>query len=153
MVVNLSIETVIIRHIKENFKKCSLTPLESRSQFLFLTSNHTIYDGTNHILLTVDAPVLKAEDKGPLLLLDATWKLLPEVAACVIGKPIYRSLPKDIITAYPRRSADGSDPNGGLASIEALFIAKLIMGERDESLLDQYYWKELFLKNLPERYR
>jgi pre-rRNA-processing protein TSR3 len=40
------------------------------------------------------------------------------------------------------------DPLGGLASVEALFLARLLLGERDESLLEDYYWKTEFLKNL-----
>jgi len=111
------------------------------------------YDGTGHIVLAVDAPLLSDKDQGILLLLDSTWKLLPKLEACVTGIPIYRSLPRDILTAYPRKSLDGSDPSNGLASVEALFVARMIMGDRDESLLDRYYWKDQFLSMLPTRYQ
>lgn len=149
----MTIQTVVIRHKKENFKKCSLTPLEDRENILFLTAPDLDFNGTNHIVLAVDAPVLSQEDQGTLLLLDATWRLLPQVQACVSGTPIYRSLPKDIVTAYPRKSSDGSDPSNGLASVEALYIAHLMMGHRDDSLLDHYYWKTQFLDSLPKHYR
>ena len=149
----MSIKTVVIRHKKENFKKCSLTPLEGRSDISFLLSTDLVYDATDHIVLAVDAPLLSDRDHGTLLLLDATWKLLPQLESCLRGQPIYRSLPRDILTAYPRKSSDGSDPSNGLASVEALFIARLIMGDRDESLLEQYYWKDDFLRLLPSRYR
>ena len=56
------------------------------------------------------------------------------------------------MTDYTTKSPDGSDPTNGLASVEALFIARLIMGDRDESLLDRYYWKDAFLDGLPDRY-
>ena len=149
----LSVQTVVIRHKKENFKKCSLTPLVGRPEILFLISQDLEYDGTGHIVLTVDAPILSAQDQGTLLLLDATWRLLPQLESCVTGAPIYRSLPRDIMTAYPRKSPDGSDPSNGLASVEALFIARLLMGDRDETLLDDYYWRDEFLSALPARYQ
>jgi hypothetical protein len=37
---------------------------------------------------------------------------------------------------------------GGLASVEALYLAKLMLGERDDRLLDTYYWRVGFLENL-----
>ena len=76
----MSIKTVVIRHKKENFKKCSLTPLEGRSDISFLLSTDLVYDATDHIVLAVDAPLLSDRDHGTLLLLDATWKLLPQPA-------------------------------------------------------------------------
>lgn len=149
----MSIETVVIRHKKEKFSKCSLTPLQGRPEILFLVSTNLQYEATDHIVLSVDAPLLSNQDHGTLLLLDATWKLLPQLESCLMGKPIYRSLPRDLITAYPRKSSDGSDPSNGLASVEALYMARLIMGDRDESLLDQYYWKSDFLRLLPSRFK
>ena len=80
-------------------------------------------------------------------------KLLPQVEACVSGTPICRSLPKDIVTAYPRKTPDGSDPSNGLASVEALYMARLLMGDRDDTLLDDYYWKTKFLSALTEDYK
>ena len=143
----------MIRHKKENFKKCSLTPLEHRDDISFFLSADLVYDVTDQIVLTVDAPLLSEKDQGTLVLLDATWRLLPQLKSCLLGRPIYRSLPRDLVTAYPRRSSDGSDPSNGLASVEALFVARLIMGDRDESLLSQYYWKDEFLRLLPDRFR
>ena len=150
--IHLSIETVVIRHKKENFKKCSLTPLEGRSEMSFFLSTNLEYNADQHIVLAVDAPLLSEKDEGTLLILDATWKLLPQLHSCLTGTPIYRSLPKEIKTAYPRKSPDGSDPSNGLASVEALYIARLLMGDQDESLLDEYYWKEAFLSQLPPQY-
>ena len=38
------------------------------------------FDGTNHLLLSVDAPPLSSGDRGhPLLLLDSTWRWLPKI--------------------------------------------------------------------------
>ena len=81
----------------------------------------------------------------PLLLLDSTWRLLPQLEDCLLGDPVRRSLPKWIKTAYPRVSRIAQDPSFGLASVEALYAAQRLLGEEDQSLLDGYYWKERFL--------
>ena len=49
-------------------------------------------------------------------------------------------------TAYPRVSKQGTDPDNGLASVEALFIAYLILGRPTVGLLDHYRWAEEFLR-------
>ena len=53
---------------------------------------------------------------------------------------------KGLKTAYPREQGDCVDPEPGLASIEALFIAYRLLGYSTEGLLDYYYWKEKFIK-------
>lgn len=143
--------TTIIRHVKERRSKCSLTPLEGRSDLVF----HRARPGWEFVVsgftvLGLDAPVLSKADAGrPFLLLDSTWRLLPELERCLVGVPIRRSLPA-VQTAYPRVSKVGRDPLGGLASVEALFFARLLLGNRDESLLADYYWRDIFLKNLAD---
>ena len=37
---------------------------------------------------------------------------------------------------------------GGLASVEALYLARLLLGEGDDSFLDAYYWRSGFIENL-----
>ena len=37
------------------------------------------------------------------------------------------------------------DPGAGLASIEALYLARALLGDRDPSLLAGYHWREPFL--------
>jgi pre-rRNA-processing protein TSR3 len=49
-------------------------------------------------------------------------------------------------TAYPRVSKPGTDPDNGLASVEALFVAYHILGRPTEGLLDHYRWAEEFLR-------
>ena len=51
-----------------------------------------------------------------------------------------------IQTAYPRVSKLGTDPDNGLASVEALFAAYRILGRPTVGLLDQYRWGEEFLR-------
>ena len=59
-----------------------------------------------------------------------------------------RSLPKCIKTAYPRKQSDCSNPERGLASIEAIYVAHLLLGRNVEGLLGNYYWKKEFLSGL-----
>lgn len=139
----------IIRHPKERRSKCSLTPLEGRKDL----SYHKARDGwsfdvTGFTVLALGAQELSADDAGrPLLLLDSTWRLLPQLEACLRGEGVRRTLPV-VATAYPRVSKIAEDPLGGLASVEALYFAKLLLGERDDSLLNAYYWGETFIETL-----
>ena len=57
-----------------------------------------------------------------------------------------------IVTAYPRRSKLGSDPDDGLASIEALYAAYRITGRSTTGLLDSYRWADEFLQLNKERF-
>jgi pre-rRNA-processing protein TSR3 len=63
-----------------------------------------------------------------------------------IGTTRRSSVPSCFETAYPRRQPDCPDPSKGLASIEALYLAYVILGKPPTGLLDNYYWKELFLE-------
>lgn len=143
--------TVIIRHRLENLKKCSLRGLEDREDFIFLTYPYKeLPDLNGYIILAVDAPPLSTEDgdRG-LLILDATWRYAEKMFRPLANqeKYLYRSLPSHYRTAYPRRQQDCPDPERGLASIEALFLAYKLLGRETKGLLDNYYWKDLFLKS------
>ncbi len=135
----------VIRHQKERRSKCSLTALEEREDITFYKANQDwSFDVTGFTVLALDAPELSVADAGrPLLLLDSTWRLLPQLQAHLYGCAVSRTLPA-VDTAYPRVSKLTKDPFGGLASIEALYLAKLVLGERDDSLLESYYWREEF---------
>jgi pre-rRNA-processing protein TSR3 len=142
-------QVTIIRHPKERRSKCSLTPLEGRPDLRFLKARHGWeFDVTGFTVLALGAPELTAEDAGrPLLLLDSTWRLLPQLEACLVGEGVRRTLPA-VATAYPRVSKLAEDPQGGLASVEALYLARLMLGERDDGLLEGYHWREVFQQNL-----
>lgn len=139
----------VIRHPKERRRKCSLTPLEGRADIRFYRARpEWTFDITGFTVLALGAPELSVKDAGrPLLLLDSTWRLLPQLEACLIGDGVRRTLPA-VRSAYPRVSKIAEDPAGGLASVEALFLAKLLLGERDDTLLANYYWRSEFLENL-----
>ena len=65
-----------------------------------------------------------------------------------MARPLPRlaRIPDGFVTAYPRRNKEGNDPEAGLATIEALFIAAAFLGNWDESLLDKYHFQNSFLE-------
>ena len=145
-----TIPTTVIRHPKERIAKCSLRFLHERPEMTFLRARPGFrFDATGFTLLAVDAPALSVADAGrPLLLLDSTWRWLPQLMACVTGTPVLRSIPGTVRTAYPCVSKVFEDPAAGLASIEALYLARRLLGDDDPTLLDGYHWKEPFLASL-----
>ena len=147
------IPLTVIRHPKERLSKCSLNPIKERENIQFhKASEGFFFDATGYILLHLDAPVLSAADAGnPLLILDSTWRLLPALEGCITGEPIRRSLPAGTQTAYPRVSKIAEDPMGGLASIEAVYLACKLLGEDDPTLLEGYRWKEAFLEQFSDQ--
>jgi pre-rRNA-processing protein TSR3 len=142
--------TIILRHRKENLKKCSLRGLETRNDFRFFTyPKETLPDLSNYFLLSFDGPLLSEADSDlGIFLIDGTWNYA-ELMMRQLPKPHLfqtRSLPPHFQTAYPRRQEDCPEPSRGLASLEALFLTYHILGRPIEGLLDNYYWKEDFLK-------
>ena len=140
---------IILRHRKENLKKCSLHGLEGRSDLTFLTYPiDPIPDLEDAILLSLDAPPLTYEDRHlPLFLIDGTWKYAAVMERQLPQRARWtrRSLPSHFRTAYPRKQTGCTDPDRGLASVEALYIGARILGKDTKGLLDHYYWKEDFL--------
>ena len=141
------VETVIIRHYRERESKCSLQPLVGRPGFRFLKATPSFtYHAGGHTLLGLEGPLLGPADRErPLLVLDCTWRYLPAMERQLQGEACRRTLPAGLVTAYPRTSKVFQDPDRGLASIEALFAAFILMGRPGDTLLDEYRWKEEFL--------
>lgn len=139
--------TVILRHRRENLKKCSLRGLENRSDLIFYTYPVDVLPDLSHyLLLKVGAPPLgEADRERGLFLIDATWRLAPIMEKQLPWKLETRSLPIGLKTAYPRKQTECPNPDEGLASVEALYAAHRILGRPYETLLDHYYWKEYFL--------
>jgi pre-rRNA-processing protein TSR3 len=142
--------TIILRHRRENLKKCSLRGLETRSDCLFFTyPQQDLPDLSHYFLLALDAPILSPDDceKG-IFLIDGTWRYAESMER-QLQKPhlfMKRSLPAGFLTTYPRRQEDCPEPSRGLASVEALFLAYSLLGRKSDGLLDQYYWGTDFLK-------
>lgn len=142
--------TLVIRHRKENLSKCSLRGLESRPEFKFLI--YPLKDTLvceNPVLLTFDAPLLSCDDQdATLVIIDGTWKYAMRMEQN-IQWPLTlkrRGLPLEIRTAYPRCQHECPCPERGLASVEAIYVAYLLLGRNPCGLLNHYYWKEKFLE-------
>ncbi len=101
----------------------------------------------NYVLLDLNGPPLTNKDKHfGLFLIDGTWNYAKTMTASIKEPLVTRSLPSKYRTAYPRRQPSCDDPERGLASIEALYIAYKILERETTGLLDHYYWKEPFLQ-------
>ena len=146
------LSVTVIRHSRERVSKCSLRSLQGRENLTFLQAKPGFkFDATGYILLEMGARPLSRMDAGrPILVLDSTWRLLPGLQQCLTGRLRRRSIPWHVESAYPRKSKLFYDPMGGLASIEALYLAAELLGESDPTLLDGYEWKEEFLAGLRE---
>lgn len=144
-----TLPTVILRHKKENLKKCSLRGLESRPDFRFFTypvDALPLLPG--YVLLSLDAPPLTLADADyGLFILDGTWRYVKKMLRYIASNQsfIHRSLPNSWRTAYPRRQKDCPLPEQGLASIEAVYAGCCVLRRETTALLDNYYWKRDFL--------
>jgi pre-rRNA-processing protein TSR3 len=143
-----SLPTVIVVHPRENRKKCSVEPLRGRDGFQFHTFKAgaplTFSDG-NYVRLGIGGPLLSpADSSAGLLVLDGTWRRAEAMEAQYSHVPI-RSLPA-WRTAYPRVSKVFEDPDQGLATIEAVWLAYWCLGRSTAGLLDHYRWGEGFLE-------
>lgn len=143
----------IIRHRRENKKKCTVNHLENDSRFCFypypVALNEEVVFGSDCVLLCLDGEELSEKDSNSsLILIDGTWRLAEKMIENIpqLQNIPRRILPANFRTAYPRRQQDCAKPSQGLASIEALYIAFDVMGRNKDSLLDNYYWKEQFLE-------
>ena len=137
--------TVIVRHSHENPRKCSILPLKGRPDLLFL--NHPVKERPpleGYVRLAAEGPELSAVDAGcGLLLLDGSWRWAAAMTRDFADVP-----PRSLAgwrTAYPRVSKLGTDPDNGLASVEALYAAYHLLGRPTAGLLDQYRWAAEFL--------
>jgi pre-rRNA-processing protein TSR3 len=141
-------KTIILRHRRENLRKCSLKGLESHPELDFYTYPiHSLPDVSQYIVLKVGAPPLTEEDQAHgLLLIDGTWRLAETMLKSIPSSLLARSLPPGYKTAYPRKQTGCPDPETGLASVEALYLAHILLKRSTEGLLNHYYWKKDFLE-------
>jgi pre-rRNA-processing protein TSR3 len=137
--------TIIVRHPKENPKKCSVLPLKGRADvhfYGFPAAKLPALEG--YVRLAAEGPPLAEADRASgLLLLDGSWRWAAAMTAAFAHIPP-RSL-AGYRTAYPRSSKLGTDPDNGLASIEALYLAYHLLGRPTASLFDHYRWADQFL--------
>ncbi len=142
----MPLDILILRDPRESSAKCSLTPLRGMEgiRFAHFRRERTL-DASGRILLSPEGELLTDADRGRgVLLIDCSWRRVGQLLRSVEGEVVTRRLP-ELATAYPRRSKTHLDPSTGLASIEALYAASVILGERCDQLLDAYCWREEFL--------
>ncbi|MFK7960446.1 MAG: hypothetical protein AB8G96_07960 [Phycisphaerales bacterium] len=150
--------TLVYIHPKENLQKCSVWPVRALpcldvQRWSPETSSLDLPGEGPWIRLGLGGPPLSVADVDRrLLVLDATWRYAAAMEAGFADIPI-RTLPAELITAFPRRSKLYTDPDGGLATIEAIDAAHRITGRPTAGLLDGYRWakewRELNADRLP----
>ena len=141
---------IIVDH-GESSNKCTILPLAYRTDFHILRGS-TDQPLRSEILLHPDGQdlgELKSTLSGvtTIAAIDCVWRRLNPILAR-LGKPLPLAvkIPGEFITAYPRQSKKSFDPTGGLATIEALFIAAAFLGHWDATLLREYFFADDFLK-------
>ncbi len=140
-------DTVIVVHPRERRTKCTILPLRGSPGLRFARSTSAAATGPidGLLRLDVDGPELTPADRDRgLLLLDGTWRWVEDLAV-PFGAMETRSI-RNVRTAYPRSSSTGAMPEGGLATIEALYAAYRILGRGTDGLLDHYHWADEFLR-------
>jgi ribosome biogenesis protein Tsr3 len=152
----------------ETPNKCTIAPLAHRGDFkLFrVKKGATLGPFVSQILLHPEGECLSTLVKagrlrpassavGPVVsestvtgiaTIDCIWRRLDTLLGRVKGElPVLAKIPPGIVTAYPRRSKLTDDPEGGLATIEAIFVAAALVGRWDLSLLSEYHFGADFL--------
>lgn len=140
------IDVLIYRDPRESAAKCSLTPLRGMESIRFVPHrvDRRVQVG-ERTLLHPEGELLTAADTGRgLLLVDCSWRRLPQLLGMLDGTLVPRRLPA-LVTAYPRKSRQFEDPASGLASVEALYAALALLGNPRPELLAQYRWAREFL--------
>jgi pre-rRNA-processing protein TSR3 len=98
-----------------------------------------------YVRLAADGPALSAADaEAGILLLDGSWSWADKMT-----RAYEHITPRSLHgyqTAYPRVAKRGTDPDNGLASIEALYLAYWLLRRPTEGLLQHYRWADDFLR-------
>ncbi len=140
----------------ERPKKCTILPLAYREDFHIVRFDrrYPIRPLAGSLLLHPDGALLTTHpadrierDEGIVLsAIDCNWRRLDAILGRVVGPlPPQVRIPDGFLTAYRRRNQRDLDPEGGLATIEALFLASAFLGVWDESLLKEYAMAAEFL--------
>ncbi len=147
--MSLTYEVLMDKH--ENPRKCTIAPLAGRADLKIrkFSGNGPFPPFESDCLLHIDGEdlsLLTQKKYSSLALIDCNWKKVAGTLQKVV-RPLPRlvRIPEGFATAYPRKNAEGKDPDGGLATIEALFIAAAFLGTWDETLLDKYHFQKEFL--------
>jgi pre-rRNA-processing protein TSR3 len=137
----------------ETSNKCTIAPLADRIDFsLFrVKGNNRLGPLRSPILLHHEGQCLtqirETETVTGIASVDCVWRRLDILIRRIEGPlPVLARIPEGFETAYPRHNKNNDDPSGGLATIEAIFVASAILGNWDVSLLCQYYFGRKFVE-------
>lgn len=140
----------------ETPNRCTILPLAYRKDFQIFRQR---FEGAfkSELLLHPEGILLSELEKKPyagLAAIDCVWRRLDPLMKSLPGPhPLRVRIPDGFETAYPRVARNNADPEGGFATIEAIFIAAAFLGHWDLSLLREYYFAEEFLKRNEETFR
>jgi hypothetical protein len=149
----INLNYIIISRDKRIEKKCTLYPLRERSDFSFRTRHNVGEFSQNSILLFPDGVPLTSDmvikiknhvtekSKLEIVLIDSRWKKTKGVLDLL--PPIRKVSLKGYTTGAKRRDPP---PKGGLASVEALYLASKYFGKPDHTLLENYHFRERFFE-------
>lgn len=144
----------VILDNSETPNKCTISPLSDRADFHLISvqANRILGPLRSHILLHHEGQCLTeirtslSPDVG-IASVDCIWRRLDKLLARIARPlPQLARIPEGFVTAYPRRSENHSDPRGGLATIEAIFIARALLGQWDSTLLSRYFFGRKFIE-------
>ncbi|MCK6448084.1 MAG: DUF367 domain-containing protein [Planctomycetes bacterium] len=143
----MDLDILIVRDPRESAQKCSLVPLEGFPGIRVVRYRRGLdLEVGTRVLLDPEGEEIGPADRGlGLLVLDSSWRHLPALRRVVRGDLRPRRLPP-LATAYPRKSKVFSDPERGLASIEALYAAIALLDRPRPELLTHYRWASEFLE-------
>jgi pre-rRNA-processing protein TSR3 len=151
----------VILDYGESPNRCTISPLADRPDFRLLpvagTGSRPLGPFESPILLHPEGECLTRvrANIASIATIDCVWKRLPPLLARLAGPvPKLVRIPEGFVTAYPRVSRHGGrDPEGGLATIEAIFVAAALLGRWDETLLTRYYFGRRFVETNADRFR
>ena len=87
--------------------------------------------------------------RASVVVVDSTWPVVaPQLESCLVGRGT--SLFAVCTDCVPRVTVT-EDPLSGLASVEALFLARLLIGQRDDSLLEAIIGGRIFSEDFAKR--
>ncbi len=154
----------IVADYGETPNKCTIAPLAGRTDFRVVRVHGEGQLGplTAPLLLHHEGECLSILRAGyspcpALAAIDCVWRRLPHLVRKTdwVGgrQPVPARIPEGFVTAYPRIGLQATDPDGGFATIEAIFVAAAMLGNPDLSLLSKYYFARRFLELNADRFR
>lgn len=151
---------IVVDHY-ETANKCTIAPLRDRTDFRFVKvfGEGPLGPLSAPILLHPDGMCLSKWDRTvsvpALASVDCVWRRLPSIVRRLhwsVAPAIFAKIPTGFVTAYPRVGKKSAEPEGGLATVEALFTAAALLGNWDVSLLSRYYFGRLYVERNARRF-